>query len=272
MTGDGRYVVVLDQRHHLWLYEAQTGRLLADSQVGPVRVDAAESDRRLAVSPNGRIVAVATTPLVGPPIRLLDAPTLRALPSLGGLPARGWMAADLAYSGTGRYLAALLRRVQPQRTVDGSPVVGWGGVQMQATAAVALVWDLTSPQRPIRVPLKDPNTESLALDHGGEVLYTSGPLSRHDLVKVVPRCFPSMHLTSSSVPTDRRSRVSAIRCPASRRRLGSTGEAARWIGVDRPLPLLERRQQGRRHHLCRPCREGVECRVGPVRRDEQMST
>ena len=241
VTRDGRHVVALDQRHHLWLYEAETGRLLADSQVGPVRVDAADSDRRLAVSPNGGIVAVATTTLVGPPLRLLDAPTLRALPSLGGLPARGWMAADLAYSGTGRYLAALLRRVQPQRTGDGSPVVGWGGVQMQATAAVALVWDLTSPQRPIRVPLTDADTESLALDQGGEVLYTSGPLTRgHDLVTASNReCFPSMHLTSSSVPTDRRSQVSEHQVPASRRWLGSTGEAARLDRGGSTTPILE---------------------------------
>jgi WD40 repeat protein len=180
VTNDGQHVLTLDQRHHAWLYDAGSGQLLADTQVGPVRAEAAETDRRLAVSPDGRTVAVATTPLTGPPVRLLDSQSLTPLQPLRGLPERGWMAADLAYSGDSTHLTALLRRIQPERA-NGLPVEGWGGIQMQTTASVALVWDLSSNQRPVRVPLTDPNTQSVALDDTARALYTSDPLTRHDL-------------------------------------------------------------------------------------------
>ncbi len=167
---DGRHVAVLGETQVLRLYDARTGGLLSTRQMGPALAKFGTLlGRVLAFSPDGRTLAVTRTPLRARPLALLTVPDLAEAAVLGGQPRRGWQATDISFSADGSRLAAALQRVTPSGTASTQ------------TAARALVWDPSDPASPIRVGVASQGGQSVALDGPGRVLYTSNPLTRHDL-------------------------------------------------------------------------------------------
>ena len=169
---DGRTVATLDDLHLVQLYDAATGSSIATHQAGPARTSSAQLDRALEFSPDGRLLAVPATPLLGRPLELLDARTLEpASIRLAGLPRRGWLLTDAAFSADSRHLAVAIARQGGDRDADRDAEV---------TAAAAMVWDLASPDRPWRhrFRIDELTPESVALSPDGEVLYTGPPLTR----------------------------------------------------------------------------------------------
>ena len=178
VSPDGRTVATLDELRHARLYRLSTGELLAERQVGPPRADTAETDRQLVFSPDGRMIAVAATPVLGPPIVVLDATSLQPLEEQpGGLPRDDWLASDLAFSADSRFLATALRKLPGVRD---RPIASTIVDAPEPTAATALVWDLRDRSEPIRrVPLENLEFQSVALSEDGRALYTSHPLTIH---------------------------------------------------------------------------------------------
>lgn len=166
----GRTLATLDDLHTVRLHDAADGAVLASRQVGPPGETSLQLDRAMEFSPDGRWLAVAATPLLGAPLALLDATTLEPAPQrLAGLPRRGWVTTDVAFSADSGHLAASIARwTGPRSTVESSRDV--------------LVWDVASPGEPwrLRVPGATGPT-SVALSPDGRVLFTGAPLTRHVL-------------------------------------------------------------------------------------------
>ncbi|WP_299922429.1 BTAD domain-containing putative transcriptional regulator [uncultured Nocardioides sp.] len=167
-SADGKYVAILDESHHLRLYDASTGRLVGDRQEGaPVVTLGAQVGRQVEFSPDGRWLAVSWTPASGQVLELLSVPTLEPAPTLRGLPGRGWQVTDLSFSGDASHFTAGL-----QRTAD----VGASRIR-----GAALVWDLQSGAAPRRFRFIGKVLPQVALDERGEVLFTSHPLTRRSV-------------------------------------------------------------------------------------------
>ena len=167
---DGRTVATLDDRFAVRLFDADGGRLLASHQAGrAVALNVYDLRPPLEFSPDGRLLAVGASPIVGAPLSLLDARTLQPVPiQPAGLPRSGWVASDLDFSSNGRHLAAAL---QHYRLRDGS----------EAVRSMALVWSLGVSDGPQQVKVPWTDVPSVALSPDGSLLYTSSPLVRHDL-------------------------------------------------------------------------------------------
>jgi len=159
VSPDGRAVATIDARHRLQLLDARTGRLLGTGQAGADRGENS-SARSVEFSPDGRTLAVGTTPLSDYPVVLLDAGSLaESRPTLGGLPQAGWLAADISYSADGRFLAAALQKLEP------------GEDSLQVESTWAAVWQLDRPGEPELLRLSDVGRPSVALSPDGDRLY-----------------------------------------------------------------------------------------------------
>lgn len=168
-SADGRFVAVLDESHHLRLYDADTGELAGDRQLGDPLVSFSPAfGEQVKFSPDGRWLAVARAPNGRRPLDLLTVPGLVPSTALRGLPRRGWQATDLTFSGDGSHLAAGL---QGPSESDPSTLV-----------SAALVWDLERDGTPQRFRFGADAHPQVALDERGEVLFTSHPLTRRSLV------------------------------------------------------------------------------------------
>ena len=111
VSPDGRLVATLDLAHTIRLYDAGTGAFLKERRVGSGRVTpSVPANRLLAFSPDSRFIAVAGTPLEGPPFELLDSATLVPVAGLGQVPDSGWSAIDIGFSSDGSHLYTLLDR------------------------------------------------------------------------------------------------------------------------------------------------------------------
>ena len=167
-SADGKYVAILDESHHLRLYDASTGGLVGDRQEGaPLVTLGAQVGRQVEFSPDGRWLAVSWTPDSGQALELLSVPTLEPAATLRGLPGRGWQVTDLSFSGDASHFAAGLQRTAD---VDASQIRG-----------AALVWDLHSGAAPRRFRFIGKVVPQVALDERGEVLFTSQPLTRRSV-------------------------------------------------------------------------------------------
>jgi WD40 repeat protein len=179
VSPNGRTVATYDTTNHVRLYEIGTGELLGEFQAG--------SDRQLSwqvgnveFSPDGKTLAVMMAAPTRHPLRLLDAETLEPQAvQPGGLSRHRWEFLDLAYSGGGRRLAATMWRVEGRGSTLGT------------TSTWAFVWDLDAPRRPAaRIRLQDGNA-GVALRPDGSVLYTTQPLTIHELVSGKSRPVPN---------------------------------------------------------------------------------
>ncbi|MFC4786015.1 nSTAND1 domain-containing NTPase [Nocardioides sp. MAHUQ-72] len=170
----GGLVATMDYLQTVRVYDGSSGRLVASRQVGQPNGVGIERDRLVEFAPDGRSLAVVATGGGDPAVLLLDAHTLRPVAGLAAPRGRGWVGTDLAFSADGSHLAAAVRRVQ---VVREDPSTG----SVAAVAAAALVWDLRQGGPPVRVPLRDPEWQSVALSPDGTRLYSTGPLTVHDL-------------------------------------------------------------------------------------------
>ncbi|GCD92303.1 BTAD domain-containing putative transcriptional regulator [Nocardioides sp. LS1] len=168
---DGRSVATLDEARLVRLYDAGTGAFVAEHQAGVPRIEWSRKwgRRLLAFSPDSTLLAVGATANVGPAAELLDARTLAPTDRLRGLPDRGWEVRDLGFSADGSRLAVALQRSR----VEGTGLV--------PVATRAMVWDVASSRPPITVRVPAVDGPSVALSDDGGTLWTSDPLTRHDL-------------------------------------------------------------------------------------------
>jgi WD40 repeat protein/DNA-binding SARP family transcriptional activator len=179
VSPDGRTVATYDTTNHVRLYRIRTGELLGEFQAGSDRQLSWQSGQ-VEFSPDGKTLAVVMAAPTHQPVRLLDAETLEPQPAqLGGMSRHRWEFLDLAYTGDGRRLAATMWRV------EGS------GSALTTTSTWAFAWDLDAPRRPVaRIRLQDGNA-GVALRPDGSVLYTTQPLTIHDLVSGTSRPVPN---------------------------------------------------------------------------------
>ena len=171
VSPDGRTVATYDEVNHVRLYELGTGELLGEYQAG--------TDRRawwvsgqVIFSPDGSTLAVDEAAPSRSVVTLLDATTMKRLAVQPETPGRmRWQSLDLVFSRDGRRLAATAWRVE-----------GRGATLAPTTSTWALVWALDEPRRPVtQLRLDGGGFGGLALSPDGETLYTTGPLTIHDL-------------------------------------------------------------------------------------------
>ena len=187
VSPDGRTVATYDTANRVRLYEIDSGERLQEFPAGsPDHLAWVAGD--IEFSPDGSTLAVMTAAPTRQPVMLLDADTLEPLPAQpGGVRSWRWEVEDLSYSSNGRVLAATMRRVQGRAATT------------EARTTWAVAWRSGDPRRPIRrIPLAE-GAPALALSPDGRVLYTSQPLTRHDLA------------TGTSVSMTRPGHVSARR-------------------------------------------------------------
>ncbi len=169
VSPDGRTVVTYDSANHVRLHAIRTGVLLTEFQAGAEAQLATEA-QRVRFSPDGQTLAVVMAAPSTHPVTLLDADTLEKLAVQPDGPRQWrWQVFDLVYSTDGHRLAASMSRVQ------GS------GNTTRATSAWAFVWDLEALERPpagIRLPHSG---AGVALSPDGTRLYTTLPLTIHEL-------------------------------------------------------------------------------------------
>jgi WD40 repeat protein/DNA-binding SARP family transcriptional activator len=168
---DGRWVASSDDQNRMHLYDASTNRLLRSYDAGRIP-DGEQSFMFGAFSPDStRLAVVLENVQSSEPVRLLDPNTMRpTTPPLafpGSTPLYG---AAAHFSANGRHLAAT---VFP----PGKEGVPPGSVDSPATA---LVWDLDSPDPPVRIPV-GLGLQAMALSPDGRTLYTSWPLTAYDV-------------------------------------------------------------------------------------------
>ena len=169
VSPDGGTVATYDRSNRIRLHALGTGKLVAEFQAGSARpLQWLSGQARF--SPDGNTVAAVMAAPTRQPVRLLDATTLAPLDQQpGGLRAWRWQVLDLSYSPDGGRLAASLWRVEGR------------GDAKHTTSTWAVVWDLSSPGTPVaRIRLTDGNP-GVAFGPQGRLLYTTGPLTRHDL-------------------------------------------------------------------------------------------
>jgi WD40 repeat protein len=169
VSPDGRTVVTWDLANHVRLYEIDTARLLAEYQAGSTKTLSWQTGQ-VKFSPDGHTIAVTVAAPTRQPIMLLDADTLEPLRvQPGGLPRMRWQLLDFAYSQDGHHLAGTMFRVQGH------------GRTTRSTTTWAAAWNLESPRRPIRLFRLQPGNPFVALSPDGGVMYTTQPLTIHDL-------------------------------------------------------------------------------------------
>ena len=176
---DGRLVATLDYTHMVRVYDAATGTFLNERRVGSGRIaHGIPPNRLLAFSPDSRLLAVAGTPLEGPVFELLDADTLLPAPGLGAVPADAWSVNDLSFSADGTHFVGVLDRHDIARLADAEERPDG---RVAVTETHAMVWDLAAPATPVDLRLPVDGGISVALDAQGRSLFSTAPLTRHDL-------------------------------------------------------------------------------------------
>ncbi len=169
VSPDGATVATYDMVNRVRLYDLATGERLADFQAGePARLGWISGKVRF--SPDGSILAVTMAAPARHPVALLDASSLAPLPSQpGGAGWARWQLNGFDFSNDGRRLAAIMWRVRGQ---DDST---------RATSTWTYVWDMDALGRPANRTLVDSTGFSVALTARGDAMFTTAPLTRHDL-------------------------------------------------------------------------------------------
>lgn len=172
LSPDGRTVAVIDAFHRVRVFDAETGRVLADDAAGAAREDPYPRD--IEFSPDGETIAVGMTALSRRQVSLRVARTLTETSTrLRGLPPGRWRTADVAYSQDGRFLAAGLQKLKR------------GDDTLEPASNWAAVWRLDRPTEPDLRRLADPGPDSydpfVALSPDGGRLYAMPDRVVHDL-------------------------------------------------------------------------------------------
>jgi WD40 repeat protein/DNA-binding SARP family transcriptional activator len=171
VSPDGTRLVVGSAEGTVYLYDAQTLDLLDTYQAGP-QVLSFRAGLPVAISPDGRYVAVGVTPPAKTPVLLLSLRDDRftLLPKQLG----GWhgllRATSITFSADGRRLAAFADRGKADLAPELDPTV--------------LVWDVRRANRPIqRIPTSSNDLQRVLLSPDGATLYTSNPVKAYDVRK-----------------------------------------------------------------------------------------
>jgi DNA-binding SARP family transcriptional activator/WD40 repeat protein len=172
VSPDGTRAATYDDANAVRLYDLGTGRRLAEYQAGdpaPLGIPSG----KVRFSPDGKVLAVIMAPPTRQPVMLLDSTSLAPLPQQpGGTAWARWQQTSLSYSADGSRLAVQMWRVR-----------GHGNATNWADTW-AFVWDLTALDRPVaRLHISDKTrAQTAALSATGDSLFTTHPLTRHDLV------------------------------------------------------------------------------------------
>jgi DNA-binding SARP family transcriptional activator/WD40 repeat protein len=171
VSPDGRRVATYDFANQVRTYEIDTGELLAEYSAGSDRGRSWVSGQ-VAFSPDGQTLAVLGAGPTRQPVRLVDPRTLEPLDGqpLGPRNWR-WQALDLAWSQDGQHVAAVLQRVEGRESTTRRTTV-WAGAWSLGTSG--------APTTLIRLE-DDPDLAGVVLSRDGEVMFTSLPLTLHDL-------------------------------------------------------------------------------------------
>ena len=169
VSEDGERLAVPDDKGAVHLYDAATSQLLdtywTREQPGTALWTQVE------FSPRDEYLAIGTD--VEPRVRLLDPISLAETGPNLDVPGGGsrTRVTDLDFSADGRYLAAAM-----QRRLPGALAFDY----IEAPSFV-LVWDLTAPARPPEFVRTAARTQGLALSLDGRTVYTTFPLTAHDV-------------------------------------------------------------------------------------------
>lgn len=129
----------------------------------------------LAYSPDGSMLAVASTPVAGRSVELLDPETLEPLPEqLGGWPDRLVRVDGIDYTPDGRRVAVSVDYKRP-----GTPERAYGSEPADQRSLI-LVWDLRRPGRPA-ASLKVPGQQGVQLSPDGRIAYVGDPFAAYDV-------------------------------------------------------------------------------------------
>jgi WD40 repeat protein len=174
VSAEGRRAFVYTATNQVLSYDLTTGKLLAASRPPSRSSGAAHLDFQdpIALSPNGRELAVGTPPPTTEPLNLVDpttlTPTGRRLPGFPKTPAR---ATHVGYSHDGRSMVAMLQYYGD-------------GVTNDFSSGAIFVWDIR-PGRPpsVRrvVPLPAVSVQDVVLSPDGDRIYTSKPAAAYDV-------------------------------------------------------------------------------------------
>ena len=176
---DGSRLATEDADNVVSLVDAATGRVLARYDAdGPGTDPQLLQTTPLAFSPDGRTLAVGAQSFSAPPLVLLDAQTLRPLPTQPGhLPRWPAKSPSTAFSADGRFVAATFLLMSPRNT---SPLD-------DADRYQAFVWDLAHLRRApsvLRLPVTKYSYEQrMALAPDGSRVYASSPIAAYSVAR-----------------------------------------------------------------------------------------
>lgn len=168
VSPDGRWIASSDDQNRMHLYDAVTNRLLRSYEAD--RPPDGEQAFMIGAfsGDSSQLAVILEASKSTEPVRLLDPHTMRSTAKLRIPLGRPVWGVDVAFSANGRYLAATMQ-TSSWPTGDSS---GQG---------YAVIWDLGSPSaQPVRIPIGRAGP-GLALSPDGQFLYTSEPLTAHEV-------------------------------------------------------------------------------------------
>lgn len=169
VSPDGATAATYDYTNVVRLYDLATGTRLAQFRAGdPTRLSWVSGKVRF--SPDGTMLAVTRAAPTRRPMVLLNARTLEPLAEQpGGTGWARWQLQGFHFSKDGRRLAALMWRLHGHSD------------RIRTGAAWTHVWDVATPARPVARMMVDSGGVTVALTPHGDQLFTTAPLTRHDV-------------------------------------------------------------------------------------------